>query len=105
MTNVQEAQPRIPVICVDPSSVAGAELFDPNSWFGHSKGVVHSCWTEYSVLHHCVGQLAAMQTSCAQRMLKPFNSNGNSPSSISVRSSVLRSSQTYTFGSKRFSQE
>src|SRR3989304_5577756 len=60
MTNVQEAQPRIPVICVDPSSVAGAELFDPNSWFGHSKGVVQSCWTEYSVLHHCVGQLSAM---------------------------------------------
>jgi hypothetical protein len=49
-----------PVICVDPSSVAGADTFNPNSWFGGSKGVIQSCWTEYSVLHHCVDQISGM---------------------------------------------
>lgn len=49
-----------PVICVDPSSVAGAETFNPNFWSGGSKGVIQSCWTEYSVLHHCVDQILAM---------------------------------------------
>jgi hypothetical protein len=51
---------RIPVICVDPSTMAGAELFNPNAWEGASKGVVQSCWSEYAVLHHCVRQLVEM---------------------------------------------
>jgi hypothetical protein len=47
----------IPVICADRSAYAGAKLFDPNSWTGASKGIIQSCWTEYSVLHHCVGKI------------------------------------------------
>jgi len=60
MTNPRNVEPRIPVVCVDPSSIVGAELFDVNSWSGQSKGVIQSCWTEYSVLYHCVGQLSSM---------------------------------------------
>lgn len=60
MATTPEPQPRIPVICVDPSSVAGAEIFDPNVWTGGSKGVIQSCWSEYSVLHYCVRQLGEM---------------------------------------------
>ena len=48
---------RIPVILVDSSTVVGADIFNPNLWFGYSKGIVQSCWTEYSVLHHCVRQV------------------------------------------------
>lgn len=51
---------RIPVICVDSSTIAGAEIFAPNAWEGSSKGVIQSCWSEYSVLHHCVRQLSEM---------------------------------------------
>ncbi|TAK52593.1 MAG: hypothetical protein EPO27_00875 [Betaproteobacteria bacterium] len=50
----------IPVICVDPSTVVGAELFNPNAWEGGSKGVIQSCWSEYAVLHYCVHQLSEM---------------------------------------------
>jgi hypothetical protein len=51
---------RIPVICADPSAVAGAEIFNANAWEGSSKGVIQSCWSEYSVLHHCVRELSEM---------------------------------------------
>lgn len=51
---------RIPVICVDQSAVVGTEIFNPNFWAADSKGIVQSCGTEYSVLHHCVGQIDAM---------------------------------------------
>jgi len=51
---------RIPIICVDPSTVACAEVFNPNAWEGSSKGVIQSCWSEYSVLYHCVRQLSEM---------------------------------------------
>ncbi len=60
MAAAPEPQPRIPVICVHPSAVAGAEIFDPNAWNGSSKEVVQSCWSEYSVLHYCVRQLGEM---------------------------------------------
>ena len=60
MATDQGQEPRIPVVCVDESAVAGAMLFDPNSWPAVTKGLMHSCWTEYSVLHHCVTQLVAM---------------------------------------------
>jgi hypothetical protein len=48
---------RIPVICADDATVAGAELFDPNDWTDKSKGIVYSCWSEFAVLHHSVGQI------------------------------------------------
>lgn len=35
-------------------------LFNPNLWSGKSKGIVQSCWTEFSVLRHCVNQLREM---------------------------------------------
>ena len=60
MATAPEPQPRIPVICVDPSTVTGAEIFDLNAWSGTSKGVIQSCWSEYSVLHYCVRQLSEM---------------------------------------------
>ena len=60
MGTAEESDNPIPVICVDTSGVAGAEIFNPNPWSGGSKGLVQSCWTEYSVLHHCVAQLSAM---------------------------------------------
>jgi len=59
MATAPEVQ-RIPVICVDPSTLSGAELFNPNAWEGSSKGVIQSCWSEYSVLHYCVRQLSEM---------------------------------------------
>lgn len=57
MTAANESDARIPVICADKSAVAGAEIFNPNSWAGASKGIIQSCWTEYAVLHHCVGEV------------------------------------------------
>jgi hypothetical protein len=60
MTPADEGNARIPVICADESAIFGAELFDPNSWTGASKSIIQSCWTEYSVLHHSVGQLVGM---------------------------------------------
>ena len=46
-----------PVIWLHPSSVAGVEIFNPNYWDGASKTFVQSCWSEYSVLHHCSKQI------------------------------------------------
>lgn len=60
MATTPKSEAPIPVICVDPSSVAGAEMFNPNSWSGESKSIIQSCWTEYSVLHHCVAQISNM---------------------------------------------
>lgn len=61
MATVAESEGRIPVICIHPSAMAGAEIFNPNSWdTAGSKGVVQSCWTEYSVLHQCVDQISIM---------------------------------------------
>ena len=60
MATAAESHNPIPVICADASSVAGAEIFNPNSWLDGSKGLIQSCWTEYSVLHHCVAQLSEM---------------------------------------------
>lgn len=60
MNTTTKSEAPIPVICVDPSSVAGAEMFNPNSWSGESKGIIQSCWTEYSVLHHCIAQISDM---------------------------------------------
>ena len=54
------ANARIPVICAHPASVVCAGIFDPNSWPTDSRGLVHSCWSELSVLHHCVDQIADM---------------------------------------------
>lgn len=51
---------RLPIICVDESALACATLFNPNLWAGKSKGIVQSCWTECSVLRHCVRQLKEM---------------------------------------------
>ena len=57
MATDQDAEPRIPIVCLDECAVASAELFDPNSWPVATKGLIQSCWTEYAVLHHCVMQL------------------------------------------------
>ncbi len=60
MTTAEHSDARIPLVCADDSMVVGAEIFDPNSWSGVSKGIIQSCWTEYSVLHHCVAQITGM---------------------------------------------
>ncbi len=57
-TTPEPATPRIPVICADAAAVIGATTFNPNSWSGLSRGIVQSCWTEYSVLHYCAEQIA-----------------------------------------------
>lgn len=49
-----------PVIWLHSSSVVGAEIFNPNFWDRGSKALVQSCWSEYSVLHYCAGQIAAI---------------------------------------------
>jgi len=59
MATAEPPNARIPVICAAPSTVVGAEIFNPNSWPTDSKGIVHSCLAEFSVLHHCVGQILA----------------------------------------------
>ena len=66
MATAVEFNNRIPVICVDPSGVAGAEIFDLNSWPVGSKGVIQSCWSEYSVLRYCVDQIAGICTDSEQ---------------------------------------
>ena len=60
MTVTEPPNARIPVICTDPSTVAGAEISNPNEWATDSKGLVRSCLAEFSVLCHCVGQIAEM---------------------------------------------
>jgi len=60
MATTGESHNLIPVICADASSVVGANIFNPNFWSDDSKGLIQSCWTEYSVLHHCVAQLSEM---------------------------------------------
>lgn len=60
MTETKETDARIPVIYADKSAFSGARIFNPNSWTGASKGIIQSCWTEYSALDHCVGQIAGM---------------------------------------------
>jgi hypothetical protein len=60
MVPANESDTRIPIICADESGVVGAEIFNANFWTGASKGIIQSCWTEYSVLHHCVGQIVGM---------------------------------------------
>ncbi len=64
MTESKEPDARIPVICADKSAIAGAGIFNPNLWTGASKGIIQSCWTEYSVLHHCVDQIAGICGDC-----------------------------------------
>ncbi len=60
MAETKEPDARIPVICADKSATAGAGIFNPNSWIGASKGIIQSCWTEYSVLDHCAYQIAVL---------------------------------------------
>jgi len=60
MTNTAKSEVPVPVICVAPSSFAAADMFNPNFWAGGSKGLIQSCWTEYSVLHYCAGQISDM---------------------------------------------
>ncbi|MGA2027913.1 MAG: hypothetical protein ABSH17_12735, partial [Syntrophobacteraceae bacterium] len=72
MATAMESHNPIPVICVDGSTVAGAEIFDPNSWSGGSKGLVLSCWTEHSVLYHCIAQLSAMCEGAERLCAKNF---------------------------------
>ncbi|MBE3124235.1 MAG: hypothetical protein IMZ57_01080 [Acidobacteria bacterium] len=68
MATTPKSEALIPVICIDPSSVTGAEMFNLNSWPSDSKGVIQSCWAEYSVLHHCVAQISDMCND-AERLL------------------------------------
>jgi hypothetical protein len=56
----EEIDARIPVVCLAPSAVKGAEIFNPTFWTGTSKGIIQSCWTEYSVLDHCVTQIISI---------------------------------------------
>lgn len=48
---------KVPLICADEHTVAGAEVFDQNAWDGDSKGIIQSCWNEYAVLDHSVQQI------------------------------------------------
>lgn len=66
MTTTTESENRIPVICIGPSGVVGAEIFNSNFWSGAGKGVVQSCWSEYSVLYYCVEQISSMCTNAEQ---------------------------------------
>lgn len=63
---------KVPVICADPSSVVGAVIFNSNSWSGESRSVVQSCWSEYSVLRYCIGQISGMCTDAEQLCQKQF---------------------------------
>jgi hypothetical protein len=49
--------------------MVGTEIFNANFWAADSKGIIQSCGTEYSVLHHCVGQISAM-CSDAERLCR-----------------------------------
>jgi hypothetical protein len=66
MTNHAKTKPKSPIICVHPSAdVLGSDIFNPNSWSGGSKAVLHSCQNEYWVLCYCVNQISDM---CADAM-------------------------------------
>ena len=60
MTTKMKIEKKIPVICAEPSLRFGAEIFNPNLWNVPSKSIVHSCWSEYSVLHYCSKQISSM---------------------------------------------
>ena len=57
MATAEPTDARIPVICHAPSTVIGANIFNPNSWSNDSKDIVRSCLVKFSVLHHCVDQI------------------------------------------------
>jgi len=68
------SDPRIPVICVDPSSVPSLTIFNPNNWIGESKAIVQSCATVYSVLQHGVKRIADVCLS-SNRLCQPHIDN------------------------------
>lgn len=51
---------KIPIICAVNSTADIAHIFNPNAWLGASKGIVQSCLSEMSVLHHCVNRLTEL---------------------------------------------
>ncbi len=77
MAAVSEPASRTPIVCVDECAVAAAVLFDPNPWSGNTKGLIQSCWSEYSVLHHCTSQIVATckesKSLCARHITKVEN--------------------------------
>ena len=83
---------RIPIIRVGECAVVGAQIFNPNSWSGGSKGIIQSCWTEYSMLHHCVGQIATKcgeaVTACGNH-IKSVQDNWNASRFDLERSMIL----------------
>jgi hypothetical protein len=40
----------------------GLAVFNSNHWSGEARSVILTCWSEYSVLHHCTDQLHDMCT-------------------------------------------
>lgn len=54
------SEPRIPVICLDPSAPGAFGVFNPNDWEKDSKAVVLSCSTEFSVLQYGATRIAEM---------------------------------------------
>ena len=60
MATAEPSNARVPVICASPSTFIGAEIFNPNPWPPASRSIIHSCMAEFSVLHHCVGQIEAI---------------------------------------------
>lgn len=63
---------RIAVICVDPSAVAGFQVFNPNDWQGDSKAVVLSCSTELSILQYGVNGITEICRSPKERCQPHF---------------------------------
>ena len=60
MAPTADSDRRIPIICVDSSTWVCAGIFNPNDWSGESRGVVQSCMTECSALHHCAERIARL---------------------------------------------
>jgi len=65
---------KIPVICLDPSSMAAFKLFNPNDWSGESKAIIQSCSTELSVLHFECNNIEKLCINPYQQCLSHFES-------------------------------
>jgi hypothetical protein len=71
-TRTERRPPRIPVICLDRSSVSAFSMFNPNDWLARSRSVVQSCSTELSVLEYGAERIDQMCSSREERTRPAF---------------------------------
>jgi len=48
---------KIPIICIDPSSLDSYHLFNPNEWSDNSKMIIYSCSAQYGLLQYILKEV------------------------------------------------